>query len=84
MDTGSTDSFIHPNIVSQLEISVCKKDGKVSMASTELTGNISGQCFVDLTVNARKCHNQKLDIWSDLVYDIILGTDFQQQHYSNP
>ena len=52
------------------------------MASTNLSAKSSGYCYVILTFNNRRYEKVKLFIMEQLATDIILGTDFQEQHES--
>jgi hypothetical protein len=54
----------------------------IHMASTNLTVEIKGFCYLDLTINGRYYQQMKLLILQNLCSDIILGHDFMKQHDS--
>ena len=81
-DSGSTDSFIHPNFVSWLSLPVSRSDKPVTMASTSMTTNSAGFCVVDIHLNGRRYEKVKLSVLPQLCADVILGQDFQAKHES--
>ena len=82
IDSGSSESFIHPNLVSQLALLTNAAAGHVTMASTSLSSQIIGSVNLDFTMNNLNYSNVKLNVMKDLCVDIILGLDFQSQHES--
>ena len=82
IDSGSTDSFIHPDLVRQGCITTYPSDNVISMASASFSTKSLGFCTVDLTIHGRDYHNVRLYVLPQLCVDIILGQDFQQLHDS--
>ena len=83
IDTGSSDrSFISPNLVKKLCLHVVPEVCIVGMATKSVTKQIKGFCIVDFKLLDRVYKNIKLFVLENLCTDIILGTDFQQQHES--
>ena len=82
IDSGSSESFIHPNIVNQLRLVPTAASGKVSMASTELSCHIEGMVELDFILCNREYKKVKLNVLAGLCTDLILGLDFQAQHES--
>ena len=84
IDSGSTESFIHPELVQKHSLRVDQSDSgpTASMASTSLSSNTLGSCKVTLHLNGRIYQDVQLFILPQLCADIILGQDFQQQHDS--
>ena len=82
IDSGSSDSFIHPAIVDKLKISVKESSSTVSMASGSLKSTISGYVNVNFTIEKNQYANIKLNVMDNLCMDVILGLDFQKQHES--
>ena len=57
IDSGSTDSFIHPDLVRQGCITTYPSDNVISMASAFLSTKSLGFCTVNLTIKGRDyCH----------------------------
>ena len=82
IDSGSSGSFIHPNIVSRHNLSVYSSQNAISMATTSLSAQTSGYCKVDLTVNNQDYNDVRLAVLPQLCSDVILGQDFQRLHDS--
>ena len=80
IDSRSSNCFIHPKVVKQLNLAIFPDIGHVSMASCSLSSNVCGFVKEDLTINRQQYHNQRFRILSDLCVDITLGIDFQSQH----
>ncbi|XP_067030897.1 uncharacterized protein [Acropora muricata] len=81
-DSGSTESFIHPNLVRRAGLTVRPAGGAVSMASTALSANVTGTCTANLKYQNQKYTNVHLSVLPGLCADLILGLDFQSQHES--
>ncbi|KAK3880120.1 hypothetical protein Pcinc_015388 [Petrolisthes cinctipes] len=62
IDSGSSDSFIHPDIVKRYALSVHHSQCAVSMATSTLSAQTSGYCQVNLNVNGRDYHEMRLAI----------------------
>lgn len=82
VDSGSTDSFIHPDIVKIHGIKFHPCKSAVNMASACLTAKSLGFCDVKVSLQDQTYENVRLSILPDLCADLILGRDFQQQHES--
>jgi RNase H-like domain found in reverse transcriptase/Integrase core domain/Reverse transcriptase (RNA-dependent DNA polymerase)/Aspartyl protease len=82
IDSGSTESFIHPDIVKRHSLTVQPSNNRVSMASSSLSAKTVGYCKVDLIFDGRMYNDVRLTILPGLCADVILGQDFQQQHKS--
>ena len=81
-DSGSTESFIHPNLVRRAGLTVRPAGGAVSMASTALSANVTGTCTTSVEYQNQKYTNVPLSVLPGLCADLILGLDFQSQHKS--
>lgn len=81
-DSGSSDSFIHPDLVMKAGLAIEPENGSVSMASTALSAKITGTCTTNLEFQNHKYANICLSILPGLCADLILGLDFQAQHES--
>ena len=82
IDSGSSDSFIHPKVANKLSLKILKSNTNVKMASMSLSSNITGYCITDVKVNRKLYSNVKLFVMEDLCADTILGLDFQTKHES--
>eukprot|EP00794_Sanderia_malayensis_P020739 gene20739-22770_t len=81
-DSGSTESFIHPNLVKRAGMTVKPSSSAVSMASTALSANVTGTCRANLEYQNQKYSNLCFSVLPGLCADLILGLDFQSQHES--
>ena len=70
-DSGSTEIFIHPNLVKKVGLTARAKSSAISMASTALSANVTGTCPTNLEYQNQKYTNLHLS---------VLGLDFQSQH----
>ena len=52
------------------------------MASASLTSESLGYCFITFSLNGKVYNDIKICVLNNLCVDLILGTDFQQQHKS--
>jgi len=82
IDSGSTESFIHPDLVKSLSLKVNPSSSQVSMASSSLSTTTEGYCEVALILDGRNYSKVRLSVLPGLCADVILGQDFQQQHAS--
>jgi len=82
IDSGSSESFVHPNIVKSHSLHINPSSNQVSMASSSLSTRTEGYCEVNLTLNGRIYRKVRLSVLPGLCTDVILGQDFQQQHAS--
>ena len=82
IDSGSTHSFIHPDLIKQYSMIVYPTKENVTMATSALTTKMLGYCFTDTVLKERLYSNVKLYILPTLCADIILGQNWQAQHES--
>ncbi|KAK3893024.1 hypothetical protein Pcinc_003203 [Petrolisthes cinctipes] len=82
IDSGSSKSFIHPDVVQRLSLATHSLSEKVAMASTNLSTNTMGFCQVDLKVSGQEYHGVRLTVLPQLCSEVILGQDFQRLHDS--
>ncbi|XP_015749527.1 PREDICTED: uncharacterized protein LOC107329347 [Acropora digitifera] len=80
--SGSTESFIHPNLVRRTGLTVRPAGGAVSMASTALSATVTGTCTTNFEYQNQKYTNVHLSVLPMLCADLTLGLDFQSQHES--
>ena len=80
IDSGSSGSFIHPDLVKRHSLNVQQSQSVVTMASTSLSAQTSGVCKVDITVNGQDYKSVRLTVLPKLCSDVILGQDFQKLH----
>ena len=77
IDSGSSDSFIHPAIVEKLKLSVKgSKCTEVSMASGSLKSTVTGYVDVNFEIAKNYYTDVKLNVMDNLCLDVILGLDF--------
>ena len=62
IDSGSSDSFIHPDLVSKLALQTKAGSGQVFMASMPLSGQIIGSVILDFKMNDLKYSDVKLHV----------------------
>ena len=79
IDSGSSESFIHPDVVKKCNLSVNNQCKTIALAQASSTAQTSGTCQAVLFVNDREVP-VNLSIMPGLCSDIILGVDFQK-HY---
>ncbi|XP_068229271.1 uncharacterized protein [Palaemon carinicauda] len=60
IDTGSSHSFVHHNLVDLNKLPMSPEHGKVSMADDSLSSNILGLCSVDFELKGDTYHGVKL------------------------
>lgn len=82
IDSGSTDSFIHPDLTKRLHLTIHPNNRPITMASASLSAKARGFCNVELRLKERVYQNVRLFILPELCANIILGEDFQEQHES--
>lgn len=81
IDSGSTSSFLHPDIVEQLAINTYPSQDNIVMASSHISKTL-GHCFVNLDVQNNSYTQFKLSVLPGLCAKVILGEDFMQLHES--
>ena len=82
IDSGSSESFIHPDLVKRHSLQVQKSQSAVTMAATSFSAQTSGFCRVNINVNGRVYESVRLTVLQELCSDVILGQDFQKLHES--
>ncbi|KRX92949.1 hypothetical protein T4E_7540 [Trichinella pseudospiralis] len=82
IDTGSSESFIHPEVVKRLGLKTIQSSEPVSMASSALSIKALGCITVDLKVQDRLYESFRLRVLPHLCADVILGQDFHRMHES--
>ena len=87
VDSGSSDSFIHPDLVNELQLPKYNKNdfgdsGPVMMASTSLSKQVGFVTFINVEIQGRVYENLMLTIMEDLCVNLLLGLDFQRKHES--
>ncbi|XP_071836380.1 uncharacterized protein [Apostichopus japonicus] len=82
IDSGSTESFIHPQLAKALSLELKPSGVSVNMASSSLSVKTKGVCYVDIVLNRHCYKNVILGVLPGLCADVILGQDFQQKHSS--
>ena len=50
IDSGSSERFIHPDVIRKLSITITECTGNVSMASVPLTSESLGCCFITFSL----------------------------------
>ncbi|KRX47069.1 Retrovirus-related Pol polyprotein from transposon gypsy, partial [Trichinella murrelli] len=82
IDTGSSESFIHPEVVKRLGLKTIQSSEPISMASSALSIKALGCITVDLKVQDRLYKSFRLRVLPHLCADVILGQDFHRMHES--
>ena len=82
VDSGSSDNFIHPLVVQQLQLKKFETQENVSMAASSLFAKMQGYCIIDIHYNKKLYAKVKFYILPDLCADIILGQNWQSRHKS--
>ena len=81
--SGSSESFIHSDLVKKTGLTVYPSSGTVSMAtSASSSAKVSGACVIDLSYQGRKYEALRVSVLPGLCANLILGLDFQYQHES--
>ena len=79
-DSGSSESFIHPNLIEMASLSFQPSSGTISMATSSLVTNITRYCQVNLEYQGRIYENLRLTVLPNLCADLVMGLDFQSRH----
>ena len=82
VDTGSSRSFIRPQIAQSAGLKISPASGTVTLASSRQTSQIRGTCHCDLTMKDNKYENVTMYVMEDLCSPVLLGHDFLKQHRS--
>ena len=80
VDTGSSESYVSEEIVRQHGWPILKSKNQIILASTSMTSNTKGHCFVSLLHRGTSYQHVKLSILPSLCADVLLGHDFLQRH----
>ena len=76
-DSGSTESFVHPDTVRHCSLKVYPRSQRISMASSSHSAEVCGYCVATLTVSGTVYQDLKLMVLPQLCAAVILGLDFQ-------
>ena len=82
IDSGSTDSFIHPNQLELSDLKMFSSNETVSLAASSKQTKIKGFCCADISIGDHEYRDVKLFVFPDLCTDVILGLDWQSRHES--
>ena len=82
VDTGSSKSFVRPDVARGAGLQISHASGAIAMASTTHTSEIQGRCKANLTINGKEYTNVELFILEALCSPLLLGHDFLKQHQS--
>lgn len=82
IDNGSSESFIHLDLIKHHVLDIYYLSGAVFIASTFLFVWTSGSCEIDLKFGDRDYQVVHLAVLSQLCSDVVLGQYFQQMHDS--
>jgi transposase InsO family protein/uncharacterized protein YqgQ len=81
-DSGSSESFIHPDVVKATGLQPFPASRTVAMAESSISTPIESACVIDLEYNGRKYDNLRVSVLPNLCSSLILGLDFQGKHKS--
>ncbi|XP_068245363.1 uncharacterized protein [Palaemon carinicauda] len=82
VDSCSSDSFICEEVEQRLKLTVVPASSAVSMVSKSFNASSPGFVIADLVHLDQRYPCIHLGVLKDLCCDVILGYDFQKQHYS--
>ena len=82
LDSGSSESFINPQLVKLHGLLVYPSSGTVPLESASQSTQIQGSYEVNLALMGYQYDNALLHVFPSLCADLILGFDFQAQHQS--
>ena len=82
IDSCSSESFIHPDLVDTLNLPKHPACKSISMAQSTLSAETLGHCIVSLDLDGKTYSDLHLSILPGLCSGLILGLDFQKQHHS--
>ncbi|KRY46189.1 Retrovirus-related Pol polyprotein from transposon 17.6 [Trichinella britovi] len=80
IDSGSSESFIHPEVIKRLGLKTIPSSEPISMASSALSIKALGCITVELKVQDRLYKSFRLRVLPHLCADVILGQDFHRMH----
>ena len=81
IDSGSSESFIHPDVVAQCNLVTSNARKVIALAQSSSTAKITGSCHIQLNVNGQHVPVQ-LGVMPGLCSDVILVLDFQRNYQS--
>lgn len=81
-NSGSSESFIHPDIVKKANLRRFPIERTVAMAKSSFSTTITSYCVIDLEYRGRKYEQLKVSVLPNLCTNLILGLDFQAKHES--
>ena len=79
-DSGSYESFISSEYVSELNLKPIPYSRTVALASKACSGEITGILNLDISVNQNIYKEFPLKVMKNLCADIVLGNDFMKLH----
>jgi len=82
VDSGSTNSFIHPKLVQACSLKMLPSKDTISMATKTLSARVQGICKADIETDERVYSNVTFHVFPNLCADMILGQDWQAKHES--
>ena len=71
VDSGSSESFIHPKLAESASFLVYLSTSTISIATSSLESKVSGFCLVDLMLEGRPYRNLHLSVLPELCADLI-------------
>lgn len=77
LDSGSTESFIHPDLVGRLNLTTRPSRQEIALASHARTATVEGYCTVTLGINGATFTDFRLYVLPQLCAPVLLGLDFQ-------
>ena len=80
-DSGTSESFIHPDVVAQCNLVTSNARKVIALAQSSSTAKITGSCHIQLNVNGQHVPVQ-LGVMPGLCSDVILGLDFKRNYQS--
>ena len=81
VDSGSSESFIHPKLAESASLLVYPTTSTISLTTSSLGTKVSGFCLVD-QLESRLNRNFHSSVLPELCADLIPCLDFQSQHKS--
>lgn len=83
LDSSYSESFIHPNLVDKVALTIYPSFGTVSMAtSASIVVKVKGTCSPNLSYQGRNYDGFKLLVLPGLCADFTAGLDFQSRRSS--
>lgn len=82
IDTGSSLSFINYSLVKKCGIKVLPFLGRIAMANSSLSTDITGRCNVEIEIEGHTYNNSTMLIMKNLCSEAIIGHDVLRSHSS--